>query len=228
MGATQEENLDVLVELGFPTCPWEVTYYEFKGSTQLEKEGSPFNFYVGDDWVVGQYFFSQELEELRLIEDDIILLMFDNGLPFPDIGRNTDSEVMYVVGFKGEYAREIYEQLIQAEVVIQGELSRIPVSRDLAERNFEVIEGRFAREIEEALPPIGDIETYGERRAQIEECRKGQLVEQMSQLIKAVRDGEKVKYGTFIERIKALSPSDYDPHDAIEHILDGRCNENHL
>ena len=41
MKITQGENLDFLIgELGFHACPWEVTYYKFKGSVQIEKKGS--------------------------------------------------------------------------------------------------------------------------------------------------------------------------------------------
>jgi len=227
MKITQGENLDFLIgELGFHGCPWEVTYYKFKGSVQLEKEGSPFDFYSGPDWVAGQYFFSQELYELRLIEDDILLLMIDRGLPFPDIGRSTDPpEIHYVVGFKGECARKVYEHLTVAEQAIQAELERIPVSQELAESQFDVISRRFSRRMGEVLTPIGDIDTYCERREQKETDRKSELLLQMTNLMQAVREEEHVKYGTIVERIKALSHLDYDPNPAIENILSGKYND---
>lgn len=226
MKITQGENLDFLIgELGFHACPWDVTYYKFKGSVQLEKKGSPFNFYLGPDWAAGQYFFFQELEELRLIEDDILLLMIDNGLPFPDTSRDTGPEgILYTVGFRGEYAREVYGQLGTAEKAIQAELKRIPVSGELAEAKFELISRRFAMRMEDILAPIGDIDTYRERREQRETDRKSQLVGQMACLIQAVREGAKVKFGTIVERIEALSPLGYDPHPAIQNILSGKYN----
>ncbi len=226
MKITQGENLDFLIgELGFHACPWDVTYYKFKESVQIEKKGSPFNFYAGPDWVVGQYFFFQKLEELGLIEDDILLLMINNGLPFPDVSRDTRPEgILYVVGFKERDARNVYGHLTRAERAIQSELKRIPVSEELAESQFEVISERFARRMGEVLTPMGDIDTYCERYEQKKANQKIQLVEQMTHLMQAVREGEKVKYGTIVERIKALSPLDYDPNPAIQNILSGKYN----
>jgi len=224
--ASQPENIAQLAGLGFNVSPREVTYYKFKGSSQMGKAGSPFNWYVGLDDVVGEYYFCQELDKLRMIEDDIYLVMLSTGLPFPELQRCTDIDgILYTVGFRGKEAIPVHETLKRAQQAIQVELARRPVTKEDAERNFSIIEARFARQMGEILQPIGDIETYGERRSQKRQDVKNALVEQMSLLISSVKEGAEVKYGTIIARIRELGlQAKFDPQTAIAHILSGQYN----
>jgi len=136
--ASQQENIGKLVGLGFHVCPWEVTHHEFKGSTQLEKEKSPFWAYVGNNYVHGNYDFFQPDCDLRLIEDDLIILMLEQGLPIPYLDRDSghvggepiEWGVLYTVGFRGSDSGIVYRQLIEAREAINDLHTRTPPSID--------------------------------------------------------------------------------------------------
>ncbi len=226
MDSLKQKNIDALAELGFNVLCWEFGCHKL--TTRLGKNGLPFRFYVGNDFVLGQYKFVQELEGLKMIEDDIILLMLDEGLPFPEISRCTepDEGVIYNIGVKGTDAAEVYRTLQRGEIAIQSELFRLPDSYETANEKFELISARFARRMSEILTPIDDIDTYRASLEAREAVRREQLLNQMALLIQAVRENAAVKYGTFIDRIQALSHLvGYEPQRAIENILAGKYND---
>ena len=233
MISLKQDNIEKLVEVGFKICPWEVMTRPFGGSSMVEKWDSGFHFYIGDDYAFGKYTFFQNWEDFRLIEDDILIMMLDLGLPLPDIDRDSGHEhhetgdmgVLYEVGFRGVDAGEIYGHLITARHYIQDAIAQIPPSEERSQRNFDLVAGRFVSGFNTRLIRIKSEEDSISIYTDKEKERKLAMIESFVQLIHAVRDNALIKYGSIIARIQSLSPLDYDPHPAIENILSGKYNK---
>ncbi|MBU0979540.1 MAG: hypothetical protein KJ709_01930 [Nanoarchaeota archaeon] len=221
----RQGNIDALVSRGFEVCPWEVLHYEVAGSTQIAKDS--FNFYVGDDYVVGEYHFYQGWRDLRLIEDDFIVLMLENGFGFRRIDADSELEyIQYIMKFKGTDAKAIFDDLVRLEGVVKHAYDSIQPNEEHAKYNTDLVGNRFVGAIMGVLQPVPEMgmaeETYAARDA----AAKQEMVAQMGNLMAAVKEGEKVKYGTIIDRIKFLGIKlHYDPGKAIGNIISGASND---
>ncbi|MFA6460830.1 MAG: hypothetical protein WCV90_01070 [Candidatus Woesearchaeota archaeon] len=228
--AYREERIKALEDLGFEAGQHRVTYHAVAGSTQLWKNGG-FNFYVGNNYVVGEYMFTQPSRDIRIISDDILLLILDRGFSMPLIESDSEiGEERYILKINGNDPIKIYDNLHRIKDAVEGLRESIPYSEELAERNSQIVDQRFMamrNKVLRTLPPFSDepdslgaLEDFYEHRA---EGDRAELLSNLSQLVVAVREDRKTDYGGIIAGITASAiPLSYDPQQAITNILAGR------
>ncbi len=226
----REEKIKALEDLGFEAGQRRVTHRTVAGSTQLWKNGG-FNFYVGNNYVVGEYTFTQPSQDIRIISDDILLLILEKGFPIPEIESDAQTgEERYIVKMSGTDSVKIYNNLHRIKDAVEGLRESIPYSKDLAERNSHIVDQRFMASMGKALrplPPLSDetdslgaLEDFYAHRA---EGDRAELLSNLSQLVVAVRENRRSDYGTIIGGIHTSAiPLSYDAQQAITNILAGR------
>lgn len=215
----KSKNIDALVALGFEASSRRVTYKDFAGSTQLWDD--PLNFYVGDDYVVGECIFKQPHGDIRIIDDDILVMLLEKGLPIPKIEPDGEMDGQwYILELKGTDAPQVYGQIKLIRGEILGLRERTPYSKELITRNGEIVGQRLAAKMQKVLrPPCMNRLLYDERK----EGDKAELLNAFQELMVAVRSDQKEKYGPLVDAVKTAAVGlRYDPGNAITNILHGK------
>jgi hypothetical protein len=220
----RQQNIETLVELGIELSHRIETYYEYLGSNVLW--GDSLQFYVHDDYVVGEHIFKQRWDDLRIINDDLIIAYLDQGLPLPNIEPNAEiGERWYIITLKGNDAKEIYEKISEYRDIAHALRIEKGYSGDVIKKNQEISTKRFMAPFgTKVLRPVPGLEEdsdeiYEER----EKDDRADYKNAMERLMRAYNAKKTRLFGELIEGIKtAAIPLNVDPQKSIYNIMSGR------